>query len=388
MKLYFISLMESTKWGGSEELWSNSALHALESGNDVFCSIKKWPQVADKIQLLKNKGATIYERKGNDVNKRLSWYFKKIFKLRLISLKQNDDWIQLREGKIDKVCVSFGGSYDIIHRTDLITVLQKTKTPYSVILQLNHENYPISTNIRHTVRDFFLNAENLFFVSERNKKTFERNLVTKLKNGVVINNPVKISKRGYREFTNPEIWQMACVARFDCRYKNQDILFELISRDHWKRESFQINLYGSGSDEFYLNELISFYGIEDKVTIHGQVSDIDTVWEKNHILIMPSFAEGTPLALIEAMYSGRTAVVTDVGGNSFLIEDNETGFLAESYQLESFDKALKRAWEKRLYWNEMGKKAYDRINSVYLTEPHKNLYQQLTINTDLATNLL
>jgi len=380
MKIFFISLMESHKWGGSEELWSNTALHALEAGNEVVCSIKKWPESAGKIEILRTNGAVIYERRSNAVNKRFAWYLKKIFKLRIISLKKNDDWSQIKEGKVDMVCISFGGPYDIIHRTDLVTLLEKCKVPYTIIFQLNHENYPLPASVRHSLRDFFKNAAALFFVSERNKKTFERNLVTKLTNGVVINNPVKISKRGYRNFVSPEIWQMACVARLDCIYKNQDVLLEILANEYWRYEAYHLNFYGTGPDELYLNELIKFYGLENKVTIHGQVSDIDLVWEQNHILIMPSFAEGTPLSLIEAMFSGRTAVVTDVGGNSFLIEDNQNGFLAESYQLESFEKALKRAWENREKWNVFGKNAYDRITSVYTHEPHKNLYQRLLLN--------
>lgn len=373
--------MESHKWGGSEELWSNTALHALEAGDKVFCSIKKWPEEPEKIKTLRAKGAEVYERKDNVINKRVSWYLKRVFKIRIVPLKKNNDWFQLREGEIDKVCISFGGAYDIIHRTDLVELLRKKKLPYSVILQLNHENYPIPTNIRHTIRDFFANAETLFFVSERNKRTFERNLVAHFTNALIINNPVKIAKRGYSKFANPEIWQMACVARLECVYKSQDILLEILSRVYWHDAAFHLNLYGTGPDELYLNELISFYGLEERVTIHGQVSDIDMVWKKNHILIMPSFAEGTPLALIEAMFSGRTAVVTDVGGNSFLIEDNKNGFLAESYQSESFEKALKRAWENREKWDEFGKNAYDRITSVYTHEPHKNLYKHLLLNS-------
>ena len=52
-----------------------------------------------------------------------------------------------------------------------------------------------------------------------------------------------------------------------------------------------------------------------------------------------------PLALVEAMLCGRTAVVTDVGGNAEWIEDGETGFVAEAATAKSFGAALKeRGW--------------------------------------------
>ena len=43
---------------------------------------------------------------------------------------------------------------------------------------------------------------------------------------------------------------------------------------------------------------------------------------RNHLLVLPSRAEGTPIALVEAMICARPAVVTDVGGNVEWLEDD------------------------------------------------------------------
>ena len=57
------------------------------------------------------------------------------------------------------------------------------------------------------------------------------------------------------------------------------------------------------------------FDIADRVTFHGHVNDIrEDIWAKNHILVMPSYYEGMPIALVEAMLSGRTAIVTDFQG--------------------------------------------------------------------------
>lgn len=106
-------------------------------------------------------------------------------------------------------------------------------------------------------------------------------------------------------------------------------------------------LYGKGEDEVYLNELVKLYYLNDKIIFKGFTNDVNAIWNENHILLMPSTLEGTPLTLIEAMLCGRTAVVSDVGGNAELIEDGLNGFVAEAPSLYSFDKALERMWHNK-----------------------------------------
>jgi glycosyltransferase involved in cell wall biosynthesis len=388
MNILFISLMEGFPWGGSEELWNKVASYALERKDGVICSVKKWHTISDKILFLKNNGATIVERENKILK---SGYYNKI-KRRLKNFFFNsskpDIWYELSKYDIDNICINFGGCYDILYFPSLISFVQKTAKPYSIIVQLNHENFPLSNDERNTVRVFFQKAHSIFFVSERNKIVSERNLAIHIKNGFVVDNPIKIEQKGIIDFATTEVWHLACVARFDCKYKNQDILLQIISSPYWKEQSLHLNLYGEGSDEEYLRELITLYDLNSKVTIHGHIKDIRAVWVKNHILILPSFAEGTPLSLIEAVFCGRTAVVTDVGGNAALIDDEINGFLADCYQLQSFEKTLKKAWERREYWKEMGEKAFAKATTKIKTDSHKVIYNNLSrderhINSDL-----
>src|SRR5207245_589821 len=68
----------------------------------------------------------------------------------------------------------------------------------------------------------------------------------------------------------------------------------------------------------------------------------------------PSYAEGTPLALVEAMLCARPAVVTDVGGNAEWVEEGATGFLAAAPTARSIGDALERAWGARERWPALG----------------------------------
>ena len=106
-----------------------------------------------------------------------------------------------------------------------------------------------------------------------------------------------------------------------------------------------------------MKTLARHYAIADRVEFCGYVDDIRSIWQANHLLVLPSRDEGTPLALVEAMLCGRPAVVTDVGGNAEWIDDGETGFVAEAPTARSFGAALERAWLANTQWQKMGARA-------------------------------
>ena len=75
-------------------------------------------------------------------------------------------------------------------------------------------------------------------------------------------------------------------------------------------------------------------------------------------LLLFSRAEGTPLALVEALLSSLPAVVTDVGGNTEWIEEPQTGFIFEATTARSFTAALEQAWLAQADCKKMGMQAH------------------------------
>jgi glycosyltransferase involved in cell wall biosynthesis len=74
---------------------------------------------------------------------------------------------------------------------------------------------------------------------------------------------------------------------------------------------------------------------------------------------MFSRAEGSPLALVEAMLCGRPAIVSDVGGNQEWVTESQTGFVAEAPVVGLARTALERAWSARQSWHAMGLLAHN-----------------------------
>jgi L-malate glycosyltransferase len=102
--------------------------------------------------------------------------------------------------------------------------------------------------------------------------------------------------------------------------------------------------------------------------LQGHVSNIDQVWETNQVLVLPSLSEGTPLALMEAMLSGRTAVATDVGDNGRYVLDGETGFLAQTASFNCLTASLEELWNNRGNLMQLGKNAFH--HSLEITNLH------------------
>jgi glycosyltransferase involved in cell wall biosynthesis len=66
---------------------------------------------------------------------------------------------------------------------------------------------------------------------------------------------------------------------------------------------------------------------EGIIDVRGEVADVRPLLAASHVLVLPSYREGTPRSALEAMSMGRAVIVTDVPGCREVVVDGETGFL-------------------------------------------------------------
>ena len=88
-------------------------------------------------------------------------------------------------------------------------------------------------------------------------------------------------------------------------------------------------------------ELEAKYG--GRVRFHGMVTQPATIWPRIGLLVMPSRAEGLPMAAIEAMSCGVPVAASAVGGLPDLIRSGESGWLFPALDLDSAAGAIS-AW--------------------------------------------
>lgn len=70
----------------------------------------------------------------------------------------------------------------------------------------------------------------------------------------------------------------------------------------------------------------------DLVVYRGWVSNEDKqrIFDNNDVLVLPSYAEGLPMTIIEAMANGMPVIASNVGGVPDIVRDGENGILISS----------------------------------------------------------
>lgn len=117
------------------------------------------------------------------------------------------------------------------------------------------------------------------------------------------------------------------------------------------KEGLKIHLYGDGElDE--VRRLVSETGVQDRVLVHGWISgdEKQRIFQQSQVLLLPSYNEGLPISILEALAYGMPVISTPVGGipdavrdgmNGYLIAPGDTGALAERIARLAASQALR-----------------------------------------------
>jgi glycosyltransferase involved in cell wall biosynthesis len=264
-----------------------------------------------------------------------------------------------------KVIISCGSLLDDFSQ---LLYLSEGRTPYAVIVQAaGPEIWPYDGHL-DVVGKLLINARRVFFVSHHNLEDVQQCLGMELPNAEVIWNPVgRGSALRAMNVTLPQVQEgslrLACVARLNVHAKGQDVLLKTLALKKWKDRDVSLTLFGEGPHRQVLHNLVRYLGVE-RVSFAGQVDDIVAIWDRHNLGVLASRYEGLSLAVTEAMMLGRPNVVTRAGGNSEVVEDNQTGFIANAVTIEALDEALERAWQRRSELSSMGLAAARRIREL------------------------
>ena len=368
-------------WGGSEELWAAMAHEAIAQGHQVIVSAYNCGNIHPKMQALIEKGLILKYRRGY-VKPGLPAWKRVLKKLRIIALNKLNNPFATFFSSTPGIILYNGTSYTCLEDKQFFSTAITKKIPYCYLSHIAADYYrPVGLGDIPFIATAFNNAKFNFFVAERTIKITERQIASVIPNKNIVRNPVNLKDTSPVSYPllNDTI-QFATVGLLVAAHKGQDILFEVLSSPTWKSRNWHLNIYGSGPDKNYLEQLTLMYDINKRVTFHGKVSDIRMIWEKNHLLIMPSLMEGMPLAVVEAMLCARPCVATDVGDHALWIEENEQGFIAEAPSPYAIAKTMEKAWGSRYSWEQAGKNAHEKAMSLFDREPGKKLLSFLINN--------
>jgi glycosyltransferase involved in cell wall biosynthesis len=111
--------------------------------------------------------------------------------------------------------------------------------------------------------------------------------------------------------------------------KGLPILLEALARLAAQHPQLELALAGDGPDRAALEAQAARLGVADRVRFLGYRSSeqVRALLQDTDVFVLPSFAEGVPVVLMEAMASGVPVVATRVAGVTELVEDGVSGFV-------------------------------------------------------------
>jgi glycosyltransferase involved in cell wall biosynthesis len=157
-----------------------------------------------------------------------------------------------------------------------------------------------------------------------------------------------INPREYDDIADPPPGRprVLCVGRLFPE-KGQSVLLHAFARLVERGVDAELELVGYGPSEDRLKTLAKELGLTDRVTFAGH-------YRAANLLCLPSFYEGIPVVLMEAMASRRPVIATAVAGVRELVRDGETGLLVSPGRADELADALERLLEDPGLRVEMG----------------------------------
>ena len=127
--------------------------------------------------------------------------------------------------------------------------------------------------------------------------------------------------------TSPSCVRICCVARFEDQKDHASLLHSLSCLKDYR---WRLDLVGDGMLLPDIKKLCHDLDIIDCVTFHGRLNDVIPILSDSDIFVLPSFWEGFPRSILEAMRSSLPIIATDVGGVGEAVIDGWNGFLVPS----------------------------------------------------------
>jgi glycosyltransferase involved in cell wall biosynthesis len=122
---------------------------------------------------------------------------------------------------------------------------------------------------------------------------------------------------------------------------------------------WHVTVAGGGDEIATFREQAKAAGLSDRVDFTGWVGRAETMalLESADILVLPSYAEGMAMSVLEGMSYGLCVVCTPVGSLQYVIENEVTGLIVEPGNVAGLRQALSRAIEDRGLRNRLGAEA-------------------------------
>lgn len=233
---------------------------------------------------------------------------------------------------------------------------------------------------RHKISKVLLKCDSVVVLSKKWADYFRSTL--RLSNVTVINNivePVE-NRRGKNNDENNRIGLLFLGA-----IGNRKGIFDLLEVISTHKDELENNIkliIGGNGEVDKLTKLITDEHLENVVQYVGWVvgDDKKRLLNDCDVVILPSYNEGLPIVLLEAMANAKPAISTSVGGIPEIIKNGVNGIIIRPGDKNALYDAIKSFVENRHLITEYGQNAFKMVADFYpetVKSQLKTLYNQL-----------
>jgi colanic acid/amylovoran biosynthesis glycosyltransferase len=139
----------------------------------------------------------------------------------------------------------------------------------------------------------------------------------------------------------PSTPRLVCVGRL-AEQKGQLLLVAAAAKLAAAGHEFELVLAGDGPMRPLIEAAVQEHDLADRVSITGWLSNdaVRAVMTASRVVVLPSFAEGLPVVLMEALALGRPVVTTHIAGIPELVHHGVSGWLVPAGDVDALVYAL------------------------------------------------
>ena len=227
----------------------------------------------------------------------------------------------------------------------LIACIAKILSPKIKLIVSERNTTQVITK-NEKIRFFLYRWANAIVPNSYSQEKFIKSHYPKLTNKVTtITNFVDLEKFAFVERKRREIPQILVAATL-FKSKNALGFIEAVKIAKEKGNRFSVNWFGkvAAYSEYIgkCEELINKYNLNSYINLCNKTKEIQKKYAECDFFCLPSFFEGTPNVICEAISCGCPVLCSDVCDNSIYVHEGENGTLFDPKSPESIANAIER----------------------------------------------
>lgn len=256
--------------------------------------------------------------------------------------------LQLLSTKVDLVHIHVADGGSAFRKAIITLIASGFRKP--VILHSNSPEFHLFYKrlpqpIKQWLLWAFSKCDRFIAVSESWKNFYVHEFGLKADLVVVLANPIKLPAQV--PLRTCEDVNFLFLGRIGQRKGSFDLIKAFAALSVEQKQKAKLILAGDGEVEL-ARELVESLNLTDCVTVFDWVNSQqrDALLAKADVFVLPTYNEGLPLALLEAMGWGLPVITTPVGGIPDVITQNKNGLLVNPGDIQQLSAAMQALIEK------------------------------------------